>query len=100
MNLWITIRADSEDSIEDSDEDNDIGEEEFVGNIVLSWCLGLLILVLHLVVVSGIEAYWLQKMKVRGEKLECFGHSPLEFNAFAYVLRFEKNSFFGCENRS
>lgn len=64
MNLWVIIRPDYEDEITGSEEDNDIGEEEFVGNIVLSSCIGLFILVLHLVVVSAIEACWLQKMKV------------------------------------
>lgn len=65
MNLWVVIRPDSEDEYPESEEDNDIGEEEFVGNIVLSLCIGFLILVHHLVVVSAIEACWLQKMKVQ-----------------------------------
>ena len=61
FNFWVPLGEDSED---DSEKDNDIGEEEFVGNIVMFWCIGLLILVLHVLVVSAVEAYWLQSTKV------------------------------------
>ena len=64
VNLWIPLWPDSEDKTI-FEMDNDIEEDDFVGNIVIVSCAFLLILVLHVVIVSAIEAYWLQTMKVR-----------------------------------
>eukprot|EP00752_Nemacystus_decipiens_P006426 g5789.t1 len=68
-NFWVPIGQDSEDNTSISEKDNDIDEEDFVGNIVMFWCIGLLILVLHVLLVSAVEAYWLQATQQR-ERLE------------------------------
>lgn len=64
LNFWVPVREESEDVASPREKDNGIDEEEFVGNIVLFWCIGFLILILHVLVVSAIEAYWLQAAKV------------------------------------
>ena len=53
-----------EDDTSLSEKDNGIDEEEFVGNLVMFLCIGLLVFVLHVLLVSAIEAYWLQATKV------------------------------------
>eukprot|EP00903_Cladosiphon_okamuranus_P021518 g19782.t1 len=52
-NLWIPIRKDPEPG-------KDIDEDYFVGNLVIVAFVGLLILLIHLLLVSAVEAYWLQ----------------------------------------
>eukprot|EP00903_Cladosiphon_okamuranus_P012576 g11773.t1 len=65
FNFWVPIGEDSEDGTSLAQKDNDIDEEEFTGNIVMVCCIGLLILVLHVLLVSAVEAYWLQSSKER-----------------------------------
>eukprot|EP00903_Cladosiphon_okamuranus_P014706 g13628.t1 len=69
FNFWVPIGSDSDDDTL-VEKNNDISEEDFVGNIVMFWCIGLLILVLHLVLVSAIEAYWLQATKESEDSTE------------------------------
>ncbi len=63
LNFWVPIGVDSEDD-KLAEKDNDINGEDFLGNIVMFWSIGLLILVLHVVLVSAVEAYWLQTTQV------------------------------------
>lgn len=56
-NLWIPIRKDPEPG-------KDIDEDYFVGNLVIVAFVGLLTLLLHLLLVSAVEAYWLQAKEV------------------------------------
>lgn len=56
------VGADSED--DPAPSRNDINKEVFVGNTVMFCGIGLLILVLHVLLVSGVEAYWLQAAEV------------------------------------
>lgn len=62
--FWVPMGEDSEDGTSFSEKDNGIDEEGFAGNMVMVWCIGLLVLVLHLLLVSAMEAYWLQSTKV------------------------------------
>ena len=59
INLWVPIGKDRVDN------DNDIDEEAFVGNLVIVLCVAVLLLVLHILVVSAVEAHWLQSTEVR-----------------------------------
>jgi len=63
LNLWVSVGEGEDDS--QSEKDNDLDEGEFVGNMVTLWVTGLLILVLHILLVSAIEAYWLESARVR-----------------------------------
>lgn len=56
-NLWIPIRKDPEPR-------NDIDEDYFVGNVVIVLFVSFLTLLLHLLLVSAVEAYWLQAKEV------------------------------------
>lgn len=44
---------------------SDIGGEVFVGNIVLFSCILVGIFVVHILVASGVEAYWMSKVRRR-----------------------------------
>ncbi|CAM9329857.1 unnamed protein product [Ectocarpus sp. 8 AP-2014] len=61
INLWVPIGKDRVDN------DNDIDEEAFVGNLVIVLCVAVLLLVLHILVVSAVEAHWLQSTEERGQ---------------------------------
>lgn len=100
LNFWVPIGAESEDDTL-VEKDNDINEEDFVGNIVMFWCIGLLILVLHLVLVSAVEAYWLQAKQVlqvlvsictgSADELCCQQeeHVPLKFDVLPGLKTFQ-----------
>lgn len=78
FNLWVPIGEGSEDVTLPSEKDNKIDEEDFVGNIVMFWIIGLLILILHVLLVSAVEAYWLQATKVRSHFVAQYEGIPLE----------------------
>lgn len=65
INLWVPLDPPGlEDTCNFSMTDGDLGPLIFVGNIIL--VIGILagILLLHIAVVSGVEAYWLWKVSL------------------------------------